>query len=187
MTERTIDLLPHQLAFDGRPVGSAHAVLCRGYGGVTELLRDLAETFVPDGSWCRVGPDVHAVRGGEAAPRLRPTARGWEADLFESAWGDRAELEGVPQEHRAAVAAYVDVRHRVVADLTTAPELRAACTAGGTVAVNSLALRRLGLLDDRLRALDALQSSLPPVERIAPWARSLLTREALDVATGRNG
>ncbi|MER5352625.1 hypothetical protein ABT093_20110 [Kitasatospora sp. NPDC002551] len=185
MTDSTVDLLPHDLAFDGRPIVWARPELFRTYGCITELVRDLASTFVPDGRWCRVGPDVHAVRGGDGAPRLRPVARGWEADFFESGWGDVAEFEDVPQEYRTAVAAYVDVRHRLVANLTTAPELRSACRVGGTVAVNALAERRLGLLDERLRALEALQSAIPPEARRAPWARSLLTREAFDVVTGR--
>ncbi|MFH9354835.1 hypothetical protein [Kitasatospora sp. NPDC017646] len=86
----------------------------------------------------------------------------------------------MPAEHRYAVAAYVDARDRLTAVPPKVEELRQHGEPGDTAAVHALVGHHLALLEDQLRALDALQVSLSEARR-QPWASQLLSDECQDI------
>ncbi|MFC8452157.1 hypothetical protein [Kitasatospora sp. NPDC057223] len=171
-------------AFDGRRVLTATTELVDSYRHSGQTVeQDIARIFVAGGRWTRIGPDVHTTGLGNYELRLRSSAEGWHADTFGAGWGEHEELGTVPPEHRHAVAVYIDARDRLTPDRwphTT--DLHERNRDGGISAAHALITHHLGLLDDQLRTIDALQTSIPETERRKPWAARLLTTECRHVA-----
>ncbi len=184
----SIDITELRLTVMGRPITAVTKELFENYssGDLEELKEDLEEAFAPGGDWCLVGAEAHTTRGGDGELRLRPRtgAPGWHADFFHAGWR-QSRFEDVPQEHRPAVAAYVDRHHELRANMLTVEQLRRACSEGGLPAVNALVLELLTLFDERLRTIDTLQNTLTITERQQPWASQLLREECQQLLADR--
>ncbi|MFD9688440.1 hypothetical protein ACFWXO_22105 [Kitasatospora sp. NPDC059088] len=149
---------------------------------LAEVNEALAEVFGNDGHWCRVGPDVYTVGIGDPEYRLRGSTVGWHVDLFQSSWAPEfGELREVPAKYRQAVAAYIDARDRLTMPPPKVEELRQRGEPEDTAAVHALVGHHLVLLEDQLRALDALQVSLSEEARCQPWASRFLSKECQEI------
>ncbi|WP_327073967.1 hypothetical protein OG196_24355 [Kitasatospora purpeofusca] len=73
-----IPILSYGLVFDDRPIVTASRELAESYTDPDLTMAEhLAEAFVSEGRWCRVGADIHTLGHGDfelLAGDLRPRA-----------------------------------------------------------------------------------------------------------------
>ncbi|MCX4752423.1 hypothetical protein [Kitasatospora purpeofusca] len=177
-----IPILSYGLVFDDRPIVTASRELAESYTDPDLTMAEhLAEAFVSEGRWCRVGADIHTLGHGDFELRLQPSAGGWHADLFPGSWARWSEFGDVPAEYRHPVAVYADTRERLSSTLPDVEALKLEHLLAGDDGVAAVVAQHVALLDDRLRALDALQACLPSEARRWAWAAELLTDECREV------